>query len=163
LPSGPSIVFIRAQLLFDLAVLISSLLVVEFEVARRILQAECADTESGGFMPNSDVPFRRENSRIWCRRGIIPVAALCELCRYRHNVHWTGTVHRLNRSTLVESYRFGDLNYAKEELRAELTSMFLMAERGVPHDPDRHAAYLGSWLEKWRARHFSSNHQQIIM
>ena len=64
--------------------------------------------------------------------------------------HWTGTVHRLNRSTLVESYRFGDLNYAKEELRAELASVFLMAERGVPHDPDRHAAYLGSWLEALR-------------
>jgi antirestriction protein ArdC len=60
--------------------------------------------------------------------------------------HWTGTVHRLNRSTLTESYRFGDLNYAKEELRAELASVFLMADRGVPHDPNRHAAYLGSWL-----------------
>jgi len=64
--------------------------------------------------------------------------------------HWTGTSHRLNRSTLVDSYRFGDLNYAKEELRAELASVFLMAERGVPHDPDRHAAYLGSWLEALR-------------
>jgi antirestriction protein ArdC len=59
--------------------------------------------------------------------------------------HFTGTVHRLNRSTLVESYRFGDFNYGKEELRAELASVFLMAERGVPHDPERHAAYLGSW------------------
>jgi antirestriction protein ArdC len=65
-------------------------------------------------------------------------------------VHFTGTADRLNRSTLVESYRFGDLNYAKEELRAELASVFLMAERGVPHDPDRHAAYLGSWLEALR-------------
>jgi antirestriction protein ArdC len=27
----------------------------------------------------------------------------------------------------------------------------------------RHADYIGSWLEKWRARHFSSNQQQIIM
>jgi len=31
----------------------------------------------------------------------------------------------LNRPTLNESYRFGDPNYAKEELRAELTSVFL--------------------------------------
>jgi len=64
--------------------------------------------------------------------------------------HWTGTSDRLNRSTLIESYRFGDLNYAKEELRAELASVFLMAERGVPHYPDGHAAYLGSWLEALR-------------
>ncbi|MGO4880940.1 MAG: zincin-like metallopeptidase domain-containing protein, partial [Bryobacteraceae bacterium] len=34
--------------------------------------------------------------------------------------HWTGHPSRLNRPTLQESYRFGDLNYAKEELRAEL-------------------------------------------
>jgi antirestriction protein ArdC len=27
----------------------------------------------------------------------------------------------------------------------------------------RHADYIGSWLEKWRARHFSSNQQKPIM
>ena len=36
--------------------------------------------------------------------------------------HWTGHPSRLNRPTLNDSYRFGDLNYAKEELRAELAS-----------------------------------------
>ena len=75
----------------------------------------------------------------------------------------TGARQRLNRETLNESYRFGDLNYAKEELRAELASVFLMAERGIPHNPDSHAAYLGAWLQKWRARHFWSNHQEVIM
>jgi len=64
--------------------------------------------------------------------------------------HWTGHPQRLNRETLNESYQFGDLNYAKEELRAELASVFLMAERGIPHDPDRNAAYLGSWLQALR-------------
>ncbi len=64
--------------------------------------------------------------------------------------HWTGHPIRLNRETLNESYRFGDLAYAKEELRAELTSVFLMAERGIPHNPDSHAAYLGSWLKALR-------------
>jgi len=48
---------------------------------------------------------------------------------------------------LANEYRFGDLNYGKEELRAELASVFLMAERGVPHSPDSHAAYLDSWLK----------------
>ena len=97
------------------------------------------------------------------RLGIIPDSALCALCRNRHNCHWTGAPQRLNRETLTESYRFGDLNYAKEELRAELASVFLMAERGIPHNPDSHAAYLSAWLQKSRARDFWSNRQQIIM
>jgi antirestriction protein ArdC len=64
--------------------------------------------------------------------------------------HWTGHPSRLNRQTLNESYRFGDLNYAHEELRAELTSLFLAAERGIPHNPASHAAYVGSWLQALR-------------
>ncbi len=64
--------------------------------------------------------------------------------------HWTGHPSRLNRPTLNESYRFGDVNYAKEELRAELASVFLAAERGIPHDPEQHAAYVGSWIKALR-------------
>jgi antirestriction protein ArdC len=60
--------------------------------------------------------------------------------------HASGHPSRLNRETLNESYRFGDPAYAKEELRAELASVFLMAERGIPHNPDSHAAYLSSWV-----------------
>ena len=61
--------------------------------------------------------------------------------------HWTGHPSRLNRQTLNESYRFGDQNYAKEELRAELASVFLSAESGIPHNPEQHAAYVGSWIQ----------------
>jgi antirestriction protein ArdC len=61
--------------------------------------------------------------------------------------HWTGHPSRLNRTTLNESYRFGDLNYAKEELRAELASVLLAAETGIPHNPANHAAYVGSWIK----------------
>lgn len=61
--------------------------------------------------------------------------------------HWTGHPARLNRQTLNERYRFGDTNYAKEELRAELASVFLAAERGIPHDPEQHTAYVGSWIK----------------
>ena len=64
--------------------------------------------------------------------------------------HWTGHPSRLDRKTLNESYRFGDINYAKEELRAELSSVFLAAERGIPHDPEQHAAYVGSWIKSLR-------------
>jgi antirestriction protein ArdC len=61
--------------------------------------------------------------------------------------HWTGHDSRLNRETLNSSKSFGDENYAKEELRAELASIFLAAERGIPHDPANHAAYVGSWIK----------------
>jgi antirestriction protein ArdC len=64
--------------------------------------------------------------------------------------HWSGHPNRLARPTLNESYRFGDPNYAKEELRAELASVFLAAERGIPHDPAQHAAYVGSWIKALR-------------
>lgn len=61
--------------------------------------------------------------------------------------HWTGHPERLNRPTLNEAYRFADTNYAREELRAELASVFLAAELGVPHDPANHAAYVGAWIK----------------
>lgn len=77
--------------------------------------------------------------------------------------HWTGHPSRLNRSTLNESYRFGDPAYAREELRAEIASLFIAAETGIPHDPTNHTAYVGSWIRKCRADDFLINHQHAIM
>ncbi len=85
--------------------------------------------------------------------------------------HWSGHPSRLDRSTLSESYRFGDANYAKEELRAELASVFLAAQRGIPHDPEQHAAYVNSWIgvlkrdknEIFRAAHDASAATDFIL
>jgi antirestriction protein ArdC len=85
--------------------------------------------------------------------------------------HWTGHPSRLDRPTLNASYQFGDTNYAKEELRAELASVFLAAERGIPHDPEQHAAYVGSWIktlsqdknEIFRAAHDASAATDYLM
>jgi len=85
--------------------------------------------------------------------------------------HWTGHPDRLNRSTLTDSYRFGDQNYAKEELRAELASVFIAAEKGIPHDPQSHAAYVGSWIqalkqdkhEIFRAAHDASKATDLLL
>jgi antirestriction protein ArdC len=85
--------------------------------------------------------------------------------------HWTGHPSRLNRTTLSDSYRFGDLNYAKEELRAELASVFMAAELGIPHDPANHAAYVGSWIkalredknEIFRAAHEASTATDFVL
>jgi antirestriction protein ArdC len=85
--------------------------------------------------------------------------------------HWTGHPSRLDRSTLTESYRFGDVNYAKEELRAELASVFLSAQLAIPHNPEQHAAYVNSWIgalkrdknEIFRAAHDASKATDFIL
>jgi antirestriction protein ArdC len=62
-------------------------------------------------------------------------------------IHWTGGEQRLKRPTLIESKSFGDDGDAKEELRAEIGSLMLAAEQGIPRDPSQHAAYVASWIK----------------
>lgn len=57
--------------------------------------------------------------------------------------HWTGHESRLNRDI---NNTFESKKYAKEELRAELASMFLSMDLGLPHNPTNHAAYIKSWI-----------------
>ncbi len=66
--------------------------------------------------------------------------------------HWSGHEKRLNRDSLMKSrgISHADEEYAREELIAELGSMMLAAERGIPHDPTQHAAYVDSWLRSLR-------------
>ncbi|MCP4287509.1 MAG: DUF1738 domain-containing protein [Gammaproteobacteria bacterium] len=58
--------------------------------------------------------------------------------------HWTGHPSRLVRDL---AHPFGSDGYAREELRAEIASMILGDELGIGHDPDQHAAYVGSWIK----------------
>ena len=58
-------------------------------------------------------------------------------------IHSTGHKSRLNR-TFGE--RFGDPNYAKEELVAELGAAMLCAQYGVSSEIEGHASYLAEWL-----------------
>ena len=60
--------------------------------------------------------------------------------------HSTGHKSRLNRDMSGE---FGSPKYAREELVAELSSVFVQSDRGVALNAaglDNHAAYLQSWL-----------------
>lgn len=60
-------------------------------------------------------------------------------------VHWSGAPHRLDRTF---GTRFGDNDYAFEELIAELGAAFLCADLGVANEPrPDHAAYVASWLQ----------------
>src|SRR5690606_7001953 len=58
--------------------------------------------------------------------------------------HATGHPSRLNRDL---SGGFGSVNYAKEELRAEMASLFIGQELQIGHDPGQHIAYLKSWVK----------------
>lgn len=58
--------------------------------------------------------------------------------------HWTGHEKRLNRDM---QNPFGSAEYAREELRAEISSMMLAGEIGLPHNTDNHAAYVQSWIQ----------------
>lgn len=64
--------------------------------------------------------------------------------------HWTGHESRLGRD-LANS--FGTQKYAREELRAELSSYFISARIGIPHDTSQHAAYIDSWIQVLREDH----------
>ena len=57
--------------------------------------------------------------------------------------HWTGHETRLDRDM---GHPFGSDGYAKEELRAEISSMILGEELGIGHDPGQHVAYVKSWI-----------------
>jgi antirestriction protein ArdC len=60
--------------------------------------------------------------------------------------HWTGHSSRLDRKF---TNKFGDENYAYEELIAELTSAFTCAAIGL-EPVTRHVDYIGHWLHKLR-------------
>ena len=63
--------------------------------------------------------------------------------------HWTGHPDRLNRETLTKGleHGFASRMYAREELRAEISSMITADRLKLGHDPSRHADYVGSWVE----------------
>jgi len=62
--------------------------------------------------------------------------------------HSTGAVHRLNRPTLNQALKFGDTNYSKEELVAEMGSSFLAGHTGIEQVTlTNNAAYLDSWIK----------------
>ena len=62
--------------------------------------------------------------------------------------HSTGHPDRLDRETLKKGIAdgFGSPEYAREELRAEISAMMTGEKVGVGHDPARGAAYVKNWV-----------------
>lgn len=66
--------------------------------------------------------------------------------------HWTGHASRLNRATLQEGIVEGpdSKQYAREELRAEISSMMTGDRLNLGHDPSRNASYVNHWIKALR-------------
>lgn len=58
--------------------------------------------------------------------------------------HWTSAESRLNRKL---GTKFGSPEYATEELYVEISAWMTCQKLGLPHDPERHVAYIGSWIQ----------------
>ncbi|MEB2158952.1 zincin-like metallopeptidase domain-containing protein [Xanthomonas campestris pv. campestris] len=111
------------------------------ELAEQILRNSGARIRHGGdrafYKPSTDsitlpTPESFDDSRSYY------ATALHELG------HWTGHPDRLSRDL---SHPFGTQGYAREELRAEIASLMVGDKIGLGHDPERHAAYVGSWIK----------------
>lgn len=63
--------------------------------------------------------------------------------KYHELIHWTGHTSRLNRLKVNAS--FGSESYSREELTAEIGSVFLKCETGINDGVDNAAAYIRSW------------------
>ena len=62
---------------------------------------------------------------------------LHELC------HWTAHETRLNRDI---NHPHGSFEYAREELRAEIGSLMLACDLGIPYDFSQNVSYISSWI-----------------
>jgi antirestriction protein ArdC len=58
--------------------------------------------------------------------------------------HWTGHASRLNRDM---TGRFGSKDYSREELRAELSGLYVGTTLGIPTNIPNHASYIESWVK----------------
>jgi antirestriction protein ArdC len=69
-------------------------------------------------------------------------------CALHELAHWSAGKDRLDRDL---TGRFGSTGYCLEELRAELTSVFLGKVLDLPCDIPNHANYIGSWIERLKS------------
>lgn len=66
---------------------------------------------------------------------------------FHEAIHSTGRETRLNRRDSSEIRVFGDCDYSKEELVAEMGAAFLCVQAGIDTTLDNSAAYIKSWMK----------------
>ena len=117
------------------------------ELPRRIEQAE-AMIASAGVPVHHDQGDRAYYSPARDEIHLPPMASFHNSQSYYETAlhelgHATGHASRLNRSFGP----FGSEGYAREELRAEISSYMVARDLGISFDPSNHAAYAASWLK----------------
>lgn len=70
------------------------------------------------------------------------------LSTFAHEVaHSTGAVNRLNRDGVTKFDHYGSHQYSKEELIAELASVFYLKTNGINETFNNNVAYMKGWLQ----------------
>jgi len=106
-------------------------------------------------MPNP--PKREQDARAWYKPAVdvvgMPARELFNTPEefystlFHELAHSTGHASRLNREGIMERHAFGDEDYSKEELVAEMTAAMLGGVCGIsPAVIANSAAYLKNWL-----------------
>lgn len=119
----------------------------QHESVTRLIKATNAVVRYGGdrayYSPGSDFIQMPDDFRFRQDDPVERTAA--QACVLFHEAtHWSGAKHRLDRQF---GKRFGDDQYAAEEVVAELTASFLAAQLGVSSVPrEDHAHYIKNWL-----------------
>ncbi len=71
-------------------------------------------------------------------------------------VHSTGHEKRLARKGIIDTIRFGTLEYSFEELIAEMGACYLLSHCGiVPDNFSNNAAYINGWMKKLKQEKYS--------
>ena len=115
------------------------------ELAEKILKNSSADirissSDRAYYMPTHDyiqLPLREQFND----ESEFYSTALHELG------HWTGHKTRLDRDL---SGGFGSESYAREELRAEISSFMMSQRLGIDFDPGNHYSYVDNWIKVLR-------------
>lgn len=118
------------------------------EAAERLVASTGADIRHGG----NDAFYHtaQDYVQLPTKEAFVPTAKSSAQENYYSTMlheltHWTGRKDRLDR---ISFKKFGDEQYAFEELVAELGAAFLCADLGVSIEPrPDHACYIKNWLQ----------------
>ncbi len=120
------------------------------EAAERALRASGARiVNDGGDRAYYDL--RRDSIHLPAKTQFAEAASYYQAALHELG-HWTGHPTRLNRETLTKGIVEGPYSkhYAREELRAEISSMIVGRSLNIGHDTARHASYVKHWVEALR-------------
>lgn len=107
-------------------------------------------------MPNP--PAREQSAKAWYRpandtvgmpdRSLFTSAEGYYATLFHELTHSTGHASRLSREGVMEHHAFGDADYSKEELVAEMGSAMLCGVTGIaPAVLENSASYLANWIQ----------------